>query len=920
MFKLRMTTVLVVTAGLVVAPVVGPVWASPKPVAPSVHEVRLSGVDAVAFAAAPAAADPAGLRAPVAPGAPVLRRADPATVPTVFTGELATGRFTAAGVRWSAQPAVGRVVVQVRIREQGSWTSWSELAPSEAPDSGTAEGRNAATIGSTEPISSPDADAIQVRVDTEHGAPPNLELLTIDPGTSPADGNLLGTPAASAQAAAAAPLIIPRAAWGADESLLARNGPCPGEMSGLKVGFVHHTVSSNAYNPGDSAGMVRGIYAYHVTGNGWCDIGYNMLVDKYGQIFEGRHGGTDRPVQGAHTLSFNDQSFGIAAIGTYSTTAGSAAMLGSISKVLGWKLSLYRIGANDKSILRSGGGAGAKYPVDTMVTFNAISGHRDGYATECPGNVLYSQLPALRSLAAAVPGQQSGTTISLVGHGYGHGIGLGQWGAYGYAVDQGWTWQMILDHYYGGTTSGTIPAGSISVALSTPASTWITSGRAITIGDPANPASRAHVAAGSAARLSWTGTGWVVYARFNGCTGTDSYGPYPVAGSTVWLDSDPGATGTDTQLLKTCSTATSYRGQLRGAVNGAVVQLVNDLPMEQYLRSVVPSESPASWADARSGWGINALKAQAVAARSYAATEARSAAARTCDTTACQVYSGAYRGGVLLEDQRTDAAVTGTAGVVRRNPGGTVARTQFSSSTGGFTAGAGFTRVADQGDSRSPNHTWTAQLDGDTVAAAYGAGKFIQLLVTQQAPGGPEGGRVLQVTVVGTAGSPVATGAAFRATWGLRSDWFFPVVQPLQETTGTAYIKHAYGDTVYRQFALGWGHWSDHAPLTYAEYAAAGFPALTTVPTEYVRYTWSPAIYAVSFWPGEPSWQWHQLTFAEWSRVGYPAARTAGFIYGTMFYTVGASPVIYANSPDGVLHPLTYAEWSAAGFPPPVRR
>jgi uncharacterized protein with LGFP repeats len=125
----------------------------------------------------------------------------------------------------------------------------------------------------------------------------------------------------------------------------------------IKVGFVHHSVGSSSYAPSDSAAIVRGICAYHVNSNGWCDIGYNFLVDRYGQIFEGRFGGTDRPVIGAQAGGFNTDTFGVAALGTFTSAAAPAAMVASIGRVLGSKLGLHGRNAGGRTVLNSGGGS-----------------------------------------------------------------------------------------------------------------------------------------------------------------------------------------------------------------------------------------------------------------------------------------------------------------------------------------------------------------------------------------------------------------------------------------------------------------------------------------------------------------------------------------------------------------------------------
>ena len=150
------------------------------------------------------------------------------------------------------------------------------------------------------------------------------------------------------------------------------------------------------------------------------------------------------------------------------------------------------------------------------------------------------------------------------------------------------------------------------------------------------------------------------------------------------------------------------------------------MPLDRYVRGVVPREVSAGWADQGSGAGYQAVKAQAVAARSYAWAEARYTYAKTCDGSTCQVYSGAAvrtAAGVLspLEDPRTDRAVADTRGQVRIDAKGAVARTEFSSSTGGYTAGGTFPAVVDEGDAlaQNPNAAWVASVSGDAVIKAY---------------------------------------------------------------------------------------------------------------------------------------------------------------------------------------------------------
>ena len=164
---------------------------------------------------------------------------------------------------------------------------------------------------------------------------------------------------------------------------------------------MHHTVTTNTYGPGDSAAIVRSIYAFHVQGNGWCDIGYNFLVDQYGQIFEGRFGGVDKAVLGAHTGGFNTNSFGVAMIGTYSTVVPSPQLTNSLAQIIAWKLSLSYADPTGQATLRAADFSGNKFVTGTQVSFNVISGHRDADMTDCPGNQGYAMLPALRQQVLA---------------------------------------------------------------------------------------------------------------------------------------------------------------------------------------------------------------------------------------------------------------------------------------------------------------------------------------------------------------------------------------------------------------------------------------------------------------------------------------------------------------------------------------
>jgi hypothetical protein len=146
---------------------------------------------------------------------------------------------------------------------------------------------------------------------------------------------------------------------------------------------------------------VLGICRYHRNSNGWNDIGYNFLVDKYGTIFEGRAGGIDRPVMGAQAEGFNSQSTGIANLGDYSSVPQSSPALNAMARLIRWKLPLEGAATSGTVRVTSAGGSTNRFPAGTTATLNRVSGHRDGNSTECPGGALYAQLPELRRMVGS---------------------------------------------------------------------------------------------------------------------------------------------------------------------------------------------------------------------------------------------------------------------------------------------------------------------------------------------------------------------------------------------------------------------------------------------------------------------------------------------------------------------------------------
>ncbi len=522
-----------------------------------------------------------------------------------------------------------------------------------------------------------------------------------------------------------------------------------------------------------------------------------------------------------------------------------------------------------------------------------------------------------------IPGVDGHTTnygdVIVEGRGWGHGRGMGQYGSLGYAIDEGWTRDQILDHFYGNTTASVLDPQEMTVRLRghDGSSTKVyvenailvvgdENGNWIELDDQAVKVTldgnldRYSISVGSDCGSSFTDTGINIespivrirsahyappesgssfiappeesldagftIAETDGSTVVDESGT--VDTFTVVLDSQPTSnvvltvTSSDTnevtvsssltfspenwdtpqtvtltgvednsddgvqtvsvvvsvddansddafdgvsdqtiavdvtevvltvidtddadldvtlQLCEGSNTATWYRGEIRAARYEGNQRTVNALPLEQYLRSVVPREMPASWADHGDGAGVEALQVQAVAARSYSLAENRYNYAKTCDTTSCQVYEGreSRSGGSQWsnEDSRTDAAIEATAGLVRMW-GDQVARTEFSASTGGHTITVDFPGVPDDGDdvAINPVHRWTENLSLSEVLDAYSINDLYEVVVVSRDGFGDDGGRVEDLELRTRSGQTVTvSGYDFQWEFGLKSKWY----------------------------------------------------------------------------------------------------------------------------------------------------
>ncbi|MGH1489707.1 MAG: SpoIID/LytB domain-containing protein [Acidimicrobiales bacterium] len=342
-------------------------------------------------------------------------------------------------------------------------------------------------------------------------------------------------------------------------------------------------------------------------------------------------------------------------------------------------------------------------------------------------------------------------TVVIDGRGWGHGRGMSQYGALGYATDFGWSSAQILDHYYGGTTAGQAPIPGVVDPRQVRVDLVPMKNRATTVALESGTI-KLMAADGStlrqltgAVRLTASGGSMSVQVA------TSCSGPWTsesaIDRSLIRIAADPGSDA-QSGLLQVCgpSYRTWYEGEIWATATSNGQRTVNVVTVETYLRGVVPNEVPALWDSA-------ALEAQAVAARSYvlAGDHRWTGYADTCDSTTCQVYDGRYttRGAGFRTSthSQTDAAVAATTDLVRLNPDGTVARTEFSSSSGGYTAGGDFPAVPDDGDDVDGNtrHDWTRTVDLSSFEASSGLGRLLSIEETRRNGYGEGGGRVTEL-------------------------------------------------------------------------------------------------------------------------------------------------------------------------------
>ena len=310
------------------------------------------------------------------------------------------------GVRSKGVRAVGVTVaalpdgpVLVRGRVGGAWTPWFEVpfSDGESPDVGSPE---AGPSLISQPVWLGEADAYEL------DGPPGLSSVSVhEVVVGKTERQLVPADVAGA---AGAPGILSRSSWGAR-----RPKTTPSTTADLKLAIVHHSATGNSYTSSQVPSVIRSIQAYHMDANGWDDIAYNFVVDRFGRIWEGRAGGTTNVVLGGHSQGFNVGTTGVVALGDYTSAGTSSSMVEAISRVIAWKLALHRVDPASKVPFTSAGSA--KYAAGRVVTLPRVVAHRDVQSTGCPGNQLYARLGTIRSrVAQLVPEYQKGLLPTVI--------------------------------------------------------------------------------------------------------------------------------------------------------------------------------------------------------------------------------------------------------------------------------------------------------------------------------------------------------------------------------------------------------------------------------------------------------------------------------------------------------------------------
>ncbi|MGN8245668.1 peptidoglycan recognition protein family protein [Cellulomonas soli] len=356
------------------------------------------------------ASEPSGEADLVDPANEDVVASEPTVEGRLETPAVDTSGAQTIGVTWPEGADGSALTPEVRTFDGDGWSPWRALDVSDAaPDPGTPDDAREVR-GGTDSLWIGDAEAIQLSFDPAgNEAVEGMRLALI--GAPQASGSDEAAPdevdpdaatqeavvrtAAYVPAQAVAPQMYTRAAWGARPEVCA-----PGVAGTLLTAVVHHTADSNSYSTvAQAMQQIRNDQAYHIDGRGWCDIGYNFVVDKWGNVYEGRAGSGDRPVIGVHAGGFNTATVGIAMLGDFSTITPSPAMQEAVAKVIAWRLGSYHRDPMSTVGYTTGGGENSRYAAGTYLALPTVIGHRDVAYTACPGQAGYSLLGGLRARA-----------------------------------------------------------------------------------------------------------------------------------------------------------------------------------------------------------------------------------------------------------------------------------------------------------------------------------------------------------------------------------------------------------------------------------------------------------------------------------------------------------------------------------------
>lgn len=327
---------------------------------------------------------------------PPAQPVDPAALPEPQVLEVSTPQdvpsdLAVAGVTYGTTPAAGTVVQYRTKRADAPWQAWQGIdSDSVTADAATGDGQRA---GGSDPIVLIDVSQVQVRVLGRAGSPTtDAKLSIIDPGSAAQDAQVGAPQAGAAHAAQRRPAIFTRAQWGANESWR-KGSPSYTQVRGV---IVHHTAGTNNYTQAQVPAIMRGIYAFHTKDRGWSDVAYNVLIDKWGRMWEGRAGGLDRGVMGAHASGWNTNTMGVGVLGDYDKVAIPGAAVNAVSRVIAWKAGVHGFSPNGRATIN-----GRSVPT--------IQAHRDVGNTTCPGRYMYAQMGNIRRTAAQLAGNGTST-------------------------------------------------------------------------------------------------------------------------------------------------------------------------------------------------------------------------------------------------------------------------------------------------------------------------------------------------------------------------------------------------------------------------------------------------------------------------------------------------------------------------------